>query len=468
MSSASEVVALAKKELGYHEKASVYDLDSKTGNSGSNNITKYWRDLANAGYYQSSKQGAEWCDGFVDWLFYTLYGKEEGERIECQTGLLGAGTPYSAGYYKAQGRYDQTPQVGDQIFFQRYGSICHTGIVTDVKDGYVYTIEGNSNNQVEARSYKIGDSYIAGYGHPKYDDTTTVTKEKYGVDVSYWNGQNVDWAKAKAAGVDFAIIRAGYGQGNIDSTAQGNVTRAHAAGVDIGFYWFSYAATAEEAKAEADYCCDAIEKFGVKPTYPVCFDYEYDSEDKAPPKESIVNIARAFLERVEKRGYYPCNYTNIDFLGRGFDQLTSKYDTWLAQWGTSKPGRDCGIWQYTSTGRPAGFTGNVDMNVAYKDYPAIIGGDDTKPDPTPTPEPTPTPSEDDICMVEVKVIKKGDPKNDTCKSWQSLLNLWGYNVGLPDGIFGTKTDKKTKEFQADYGLTQDGIVGSKTWGKMLS
>lgn len=466
MSAASEVIALARQELGYHEKASVAYLDDKTANSGNANITKYWRDLANAGYYQSSKQGAEWCDGFVDWLFYTLYGKEEGERIECQTGVLGAGTPWSAGYYKAQGRFDQNPRPGDQIFFQKYGSICHTGIVEDVKDGVVYTIEGNSSNQVERRSYKIGDGYIAGYGHPKYDDTTPAKVQKKGVDVSYWNGQNVDWQKAKAAGIDFAIIRAGYGKNNIDSTAYNNAIRAAAAGVDIGFYWFSYAATADEARAEADYLCDAVEKFGVKPTYPLCFDYEYDSEQKSPPKDSIVDIAGAFLARVKERGYYPCNYTNLDFLNRGFDRLTGKYDTWLAHWGVSAPGRDCGIWQYTSSGQPDGFSGNVDMNIAYKDYPAIIGGDTPKPDPEPTPEPTPEPKEEQ-CMVPMNIIKKGS-KGSTVESWQSLLNHWKFNCGVEDGIFGTKTEEATKRFQKEYGLEADGIVGSATWGMMLA
>lgn len=465
MSSASEVIALAKQELGYHEKASNSNLDSKTGNSGSSNYTKYARDLANAGYYQASKQGFEWCDMFVDWLFYKLYGKTEGERIECQTGVLGAGTPYSAGYYKAQGRYDSNPQPGDQIFFQRYGSICHTGLVIDVKDSYVYTIEGNSNNQVEERKYKLGDSYIAGYGHPKYSSNVAPKDfQQIGVDVSYWNGRSIDWKAAKKGGIDFAIVRAGYGKNNIDSTAELNAKGASAAGVNVGYYWFSYASTAEEAKAEANYCCDAIEKFGVKPNYPVCFDYEYNSEQKAPPKESIVNIAKAFLAQVKARGYYPCNYTNIDYLGRGFDQLTSKYDTWLAQWEVAKPGRDCTLWQYSSDGQPSGFSGRVDMNVSFKDYPSIISGDTPTPTPTPTPDPEPTGG---TCMFNGKILKNGS-QGTAVESWQTLLVHWGYNCGTPDGIFGGKTEGATIAFQRDYGLEADGIVGPKTWEMMIN
>ena len=476
MAKASEVINLARQELGYHEKASVANLDDKTANSGSNNITKYWRDLANAGYYQSSKQGAEWCDGFVDWLFYTLYGKEKGEWLECQTGVLGAGTPYSAGYYKAQGRYDSTPKPGDQIFFQRYGNICHTGIVEDVKDGIVYTIEGNSSNQVERRSYKIGDSYIAGYGHPKYD-VEEPKSQAVGVDVSVHNGPNINWKQVKAGGVDFAIIRIGYGDHlrtgvfHIESCAPINIKGASEAGLDIGFYWFSYAATAEEAKREADFFCDYIDQCGVKPNYPVCFDYEYHSEEKSPPVDSIVSIARAFLRRVKERGYHPANYTNIDYLSRGFDQLVGEFDTWLAQWGATKPSRDCTIWQYTSTGYPVGFDkaylgGRSDMNICFVDYPAIISGDTPKPDPEPTPTPTPTPS-GGTCMVDCKILRKGD-SNDTVKSWQALLNVWGYNCGTPDRIFGAKTEEQTKKFQKDYGLEADGIVGKLTWDMMLA
>jgi peptidoglycan hydrolase-like protein with peptidoglycan-binding domain len=92
------------------------------------------------------------------------------------------------------------------------------------------------------------------------------------------------------------------------------------------------------------------------------------------------------------------------------------------------------------------------MNICYKNY----SGD--------TPKPTP---KEDTCMVKCKVIKSGS-KGDAVKSWQILLNAWGYSCGIPDGIFGGKTTEATKKFQGDYGLTQDGIVGSKTWGMMLS
>lgn len=365
--------------------------------------------------------------------------------------------------------HNSNAQKGDVFFYKTQ----HTGFIFSPYDGRtVITLEGNADVYAtadEARASSTGSGAFEGIGYkkrylsddfrvyrPPYSAEATQGVHKTGVDVSYWNGPNVDWDAAKAAGIDFTIIRVGYGKGNIDSTAEGNAKRAAAAGVAIGYYWFSYASTAAEARAEADYCCDAIQRIGVKPTYPVCFDYEYDSEQKAPPKESIVNLARAFLDRVRERGYIPANYTNYDYLSRGFNQLVGEYDLWLAQWGVSKPGMECDIWQYSSAGRPDGFSGVADMNIAFKDYGK---------NPEPKPEPTPEPKEEQ-CMVLCNIIKNGS-KGNTVKSWQTLLNFWGYPCGTADGIFGGKTTEATKNFQREYGLEPDGIVGSATWGMML-
>ena len=177
MSRASDVVAIALAEVGYVEKASNAALDSPTANPGGANFTKYARDLANAGYYNGNKNGYAWCDVFVDWCFFKAYGKVEGQRIQCQTGDLGAGCTFSAQYFKQQGRYDRNPQVGDQVFFQSGGEISHTGIVVKVTDAMITTVEGNSGDMVKQNSYRKTNSYIDGYGHPKYDDTDTAVEK---------------------------------------------------------------------------------------------------------------------------------------------------------------------------------------------------------------------------------------------------------------------------------------------------
>ena len=165
----SKIIEIAKREVGYNEKTSPYNLDEKVApNDGGGNYTKYSRDLAAAGYYQASKQGYDWCDVFVDWCFYQLTGKnkEKAEDMQCQTGPYGAGVGFSARYYKAQNRYSTTPQVGDQIFF---GDMQHTGLIVALDNKYIYTVEGNSGGAVRSKRYTRGNGYVTGFGHPKYD-----------------------------------------------------------------------------------------------------------------------------------------------------------------------------------------------------------------------------------------------------------------------------------------------------------
>ena len=169
---AEDLVRIAKKYVGYHEKASNRDLEDFYANSGSGNYTIFAERLARAGYYQpgSNKNGFAWCDVYVDAMFLELTGSRAlGEWLECQTGELGAACQYSANYYMQAGRYDREPRLGDQIFFYADGCIGHTGIVTRVENDGVYTVEGNSSDQVAERHYSIYSDYIAGFGHPRYD-----------------------------------------------------------------------------------------------------------------------------------------------------------------------------------------------------------------------------------------------------------------------------------------------------------
>ncbi len=215
-----KLLAIAAAEIGYHEKASNANLDDKTANSGSANYTKYARDLAAAGYYQSNKQGYAWCDMFVDWCFLQLCGgdPDKAQEIICQTGVYGAGCEWSAKYYKQQNRFFSAPEVGDQVFFNSYA---HTGIVEKIEGGTVHTIEGNTGNQVARRAYVLGAAVIDGYGRPKYDapatdaaadstadSTPTATASaaikagdivSLAADATYYSGKSIPaWVKATA------------------------------------------------------------------------------------------------------------------------------------------------------------------------------------------------------------------------------------------------------------------------------
>ena len=167
-----EVLNLARSEIGYHEKASNAYLDDKTANSGSGNWTKYARDLDRLGnFYNTAKNGYMWCEVFVDWLFVTCFGETTGREMICQPlRSAGAGCSGSADYYKSAGRWHNSPERGDQIFFSyAAGEVSHTGIVESVGNGQVVTIEGNTTDQVGRRSYSLNDGRIYGYGRPRWN-----------------------------------------------------------------------------------------------------------------------------------------------------------------------------------------------------------------------------------------------------------------------------------------------------------
>lgn len=190
---ATQLIKIAEAEIGYHEKASNSNLDSKTANSGNKNFTKYGRDLFNAGFFNGNKNGADWCAQFPTWCVWKLTGKnkKKTEYILCVGGDLSAGCGFALKYYKAAGRFDKTPKVGDQIFF-KYNlndtsyTADHTGIVVRVTDKLIETIEGNSGNEVRRKVYQFNDKTIIGYGHPRYDaePKKTVIKEVKTVDIA--------------------------------------------------------------------------------------------------------------------------------------------------------------------------------------------------------------------------------------------------------------------------------------------
>lgn len=183
-----KVVDIALGEVGYLEKASKSNLDSKTGNAGYNNFTKYARDLDAVNFYNGRKQGAYWCDVFVDWCFYKAYGKSASLNITYQptkaSNNCGAGCKWSRQYYQKKGQLFSTPQIGDQCFFYNSDKtqVSHTGLVYDVDSTYVYTIEGNTSGSsgvvangggVFKKKYKRSYSRFAGFGRPNYGSQTS-------------------------------------------------------------------------------------------------------------------------------------------------------------------------------------------------------------------------------------------------------------------------------------------------------
>ena len=193
-----------------------------------------------------------------------------------------------------------------------------------------------------------------------------------GIDVSVHNGK-IDWQKVRAAGIDFAILRAGYGKlaSQKDDRFEENYAGAKAAGIPVGAYWYSYAMTPEEAELEADVFLSVIK--GKQFEFPVYFDLE-EKKQFDLGKEKVSAITRAFLERVEAAGYFVGLYGSASSLTtHTADDIKSRYTIWLAHWvdHTNYTGA-YGIWQHSEKGSVDGINGSVDLDIGYKDFPTII------------------------------------------------------------------------------------------------
>lgn len=197
--------------------------------------------------------------------------------------------------------------------------------------------------------------------------------EMKGIDVSKWNG-TINWEEAKKDGVEFAIIREGWGKkspNQIDKKFKENYENAKAAGIHVGVYHYSYADSVEDAVKEAQFCLENIQ--GLDLDFPIVFDIE-DKEQLKLNNRQRTDIIKAFCDEIEKAGYYAMFYCNLNWLNNYLyrDELLSKYDLWLAQWDIGSPAVKCGIWQKSDCGHINGINGNVDIDIAYKDYPTII------------------------------------------------------------------------------------------------
>ena len=194
-----------------------------------------------------------------------------------------------------------------------------------------------------------------------------------GIDVSSWQGV-VDYRKVKASGINFVIIRAGFGRevSQKDNCFEQNYKNAKAAGLDIGAYWYSYADSAEDAVREAKACMEVIK--GKKFEYPIFFDLEEQSQF-AKGKNFCDSVIKAFCGELEKNGYLAGLYCSTYYLNNYISNaVAGKYALWVAQYNyrCTYTANKFGIWQYSSEGRINGISGNVDMDYCYTDYPNIV------------------------------------------------------------------------------------------------
>lgn len=218
-----------------------------------------------------------------------------------------------------------------------------------------------------------------------YQNNLFVQQAKGVIDVSEWQG-DINWAKAKADGVEGMIIRLGYGEGNnADKKAQRNISECKRLGIPFGIYWYSYADTPALAKEEGADVVAKLKQFGVNPSdlaYPVYYDLEkWTWEGHQPPTDPNVynNIVNNWYSALQSAGYKNLGVYSYTSYLQGPLKHADIYakTTWVAQYGArmgfdSFPTNSRG-WQYTSSGKVDGISGNVDMN-AFGNKEFVNGG----------------------------------------------------------------------------------------------
>lgn len=188
-----------------------------------------------------------------------------------------------------------------------------------------------------------------------------------GIDVSKHNG-TIDWKKVKNDGVEFAIIRIGYGGSAPvkDEKFEENYKNARANGVKVGVYIYSYADTLTDAKTEANAVINWLGSRDLE--LPVYFDIE-DKKQNVLGNTLRTNIVKTFCDMIEDAGYWAGIYANKSWLTSklNMNELNS-YTVWVAQWSnTNTYSGPYAMWQYTSDGSVNGISGRVDMNYQVKE-----------------------------------------------------------------------------------------------------
>lgn len=195
-----------------------------------------------------------------------------------------------------------------------------------------------------------------------------------GIDISAYQGKvsTASFKKMKKEGLDYVILRVGYtgsdsNKPTIDKVFEHNYKTALAAGLPIGIYYYSLARTESKAKEEAKFCIEKLK--GKKITYPVYIDVE-DSKQYKCTKTELANVCNAFCKTISNSSKYtPGVYANLNWFNDKIGKITASHTKWVAQYNSKceyKGAYD--MWQYTSSGKMPGISGNVDKNYCYKKF----------------------------------------------------------------------------------------------------
>ena len=310
---------------------------------------------------------------------------------------------------------------------------------------------------------------------------------KKGIDVSEFQGK-IDWEKVKNDGIEFAILRCGYGMdfsNQDDVEYERNANECERLGIPYGVYLMSYANTVEKARSEAKHVLRLIE--GRKISLGVWHDIEDNGTSGAINKETLTNIINTFCNTIKNAGHRVGVYANLNWLENKIEKtIKDNYDIWVAQYYSKCEYEGKYImWQHTSSGKVNGISTNVDMNILYEDLP-VINNNDNNNSKTNNLEIVKSLqralNKDYNCGLDVdgiigplttKAVNNNMVRNFTVGEFarwvQERLIAKGYslnNFGV-DGRYGDESEKKVKEFQSDCGIDVDGIVGINTVNRLI-
>lgn len=386
----------------YSQKDPTFDYNMKNAQANGIYCGAYWYSYATD--VESAKREAEVCYSVIkdyDFTYPIYFDIEDPIQVNLSTAQITAITETFC---------SALAEKGYRVGIYSYSNFLNTKIYSNVRDKYDVWVANfdvsapSYNNKYEMWQYSASgqvdgisgdvdldvayvnypyimspDTYVDTPGttfHYSMTSFTTTTTSDYlykGIDVSLWQG-DVDWKAVKDSGIDYAIIRAGYGRyaSQKDAKFEQNMEQAEANGIDRGVYWYSYADSVEAALMEAKACCEVIK--GYKLEYPVYFDIEDSCFDKLSNDE-VRAITDTFCKYMEEQGYC-CGITSYsNFLKNRLGvSFLNQYAVWIAHYNVRKPsyGGYYGMWQYSCNGSVSGINGAVDLDYAYVDYPALM------------------------------------------------------------------------------------------------
>jgi GH25 family lysozyme M1 (1,4-beta-N-acetylmuramidase) len=266
-----------------------------------------------------------------------------------------------------------------------------------------------------------------------------------GIDISQFQ-TNIDWYNVRNSGVQFVILRAGYGKTAKDPMFENHYAGAKSVGLKVGAYHFFYARSMADAEKEAGnfLACLAGKQF----EFPVFLDTEYSNYQGWIDKKTLTDMCIAFLEKLEKACYFAGIYANLDwFRNRLDDERLRSYVHWVAQYhSVCNYSGPYGLWQKSDRGQIAGIPGNVDLDEAYEDYEPIIrnaglngfaqGGPPVQPE-QPVQPVQPEPDKVNKETKETYIVRVGDTLSAIASrygtTWQDLARK--NNITDPNKIY---------------------------------